>query len=35
VIARNGREWGAPPAEWLALFARMAHELGRTARSGP
>lgn len=34
VIARNGREWGAPPAEWLALFARMAHELGRTARSG-
>jgi CubicO group peptidase (beta-lactamase class C family) len=33
VIARNGREWGAPPAQWLALFARMAHELGRSAGS--
>lgn len=30
VMARNGRAWGAPPAQWLALFARMAHELGQT-----
>lgn len=39
VIARNGREWGAPPAQWVALFARMAHELGQSsvlrAQAGP
>ncbi|TFY98633.1 serine hydrolase domain-containing protein [Ramlibacter rhizophilus] len=29
VIARNGREQGPPTAQWTALFARMAHELGR------
>lgn len=29
VIVRNGREYGVPPAQWIALFSRMAHELGR------
>lgn len=30
VIARNGRQWGVPSALWVDLFARMAHELGRS-----
>ncbi|MCW5632813.1 MAG: serine hydrolase [Rubrivivax sp.] len=31
VIARNGRLYGVPAAEWIELFGRMASELGRAA----
>lgn len=31
VIARNGRTYGVPPREWIALFEAMADELGRGA----
>ena len=30
VIARNGSAYGTSPAEWIALFGRMAYELGRS-----
>jgi hypothetical protein len=29
VIARTGSAYGVPPAEWVALFGRMAYALGR------
>lgn len=41
VIARNGRAYGVPPAQWTQLFERLAAELGRQrpapagARPGP
>lgn len=31
VIARNGRTYGVPPRQWIAVFAAMADELGRSA----
>jgi CubicO group peptidase (beta-lactamase class C family) len=35
VIVRNGRRYGVPPAHWTSLFARMAHELGRSGGRAP
>ena len=32
VIARNGREYGVPPRQWIALFEAMADSLGRSAQ---
>ena len=31
VIARNGRDYGVPPKEWIAVFEAMANGLGRGA----
>jgi hypothetical protein len=31
VIARNGRDYGVPPRQWIALFEAMANALGRSA----
>lgn len=31
VIARNGRDYGVPPRQWMAVFEAMADDLGRSA----